>query len=229
MPKTTEQEAIALRETLAQTHEPHHLCGPDTELVVEGYPRSSNSYAVDMIGEAAIGFLHRSRIAHHTHEVANLQIADAYDIPKVILIRNPEDAILSFHIYSQAPIARCATKYADFYAGAIKLMKRNAVVIPFPDIIGDFSKVIAQINTIGNFNIPEDQDFEVIRTRALGLVRGRLARASAEDAMRQVAAPDAKREEIKKTLRTDVQGFLADHPRALRVYARVMERAGLEP
>lgn len=225
---TTKEEAVILRETLAKTHEPHHLCGPDTRLVVEGYPRSSNSYAVDMIGEAAIGFLHRSRIAHHTHEIANLQIAQAYDIPKVILIRAPEDAILSFHIYSRAPIARCAAKYADFYAGAIKLMKRNAAVIHFRDIIGDFSRVITRINAIGDFNIPENQDFEVIRTRALGLVRGRLAEASEEDAMRQVAAPDAKREEIKNALRGDVRGFLGDHPRARRVYERVVEKAGLD-
>ena len=225
---TTKEEAASLRETLAKTHERHHLCGPDTRLVVEGYPRSSNSYAVDMIGEAAIGFVHRSKIGHHTHEVANLQIADAYGIPKVILIRAPEDAILSFHIYSQAPIARCATKYADFYAGAIKLLGKNTAVIHFRDIIGDFSRVIARINAIGDFNIPEDQDYDMIRTRALGLVRGRLAKASAEDAMRQVAAPNEEREEIKKALRADVQTFLNDHPRAQRVYARMMEKAGLE-
>ncbi len=228
MQTITKDQASALYETLARTHEPHHLCRPDTRLVVEGYPRSSNSFAVDMIGEAAIGFVHRSQIAHHTHDVANLQIAQAYGIPKVILIRTPEDAILSFHIYSRAPIPRCAVKYADFYAEALKLMKRNAALIHFRDITGDFSTVIARINAIGDFNIPEDQDFEVIRTRALGLVRGRASGASQEDAVRQVAAPNEQREAIKKTLRGDVRDFLAEHPRAQRVYERVMAKAGLD-
>ena len=106
----TKEDALALHAKLAQTHAPNHLCRPDTRLVVEGYPRSSNSFAVDMIGESATGLLRRQDIAHHTHDVANLQIAQAYGIPKVILIREPEAAILSFHIYSNAPIPRCAKK-----------------------------------------------------------------------------------------------------------------------
>lgn len=220
----TKDEALALRATLAKTHEPHHLCGPDTRLVVEGYPRSGNSFAVDMIAECAGGHLHRAHIAHHTHEVANLQIAGAWGIPKVILIRPPEDAILSFHIYSKAPVGRCAKKYADFYAGALKCMNR-AVVIHFRDVTGDFATVIRQINAITGFAIPEDQDFDAIRARALDLVRARASKTSEEDAMRQVAAPDPQRDAIKNELRGDVQGFLAAHPRAIRVYDRVMARS----
>lgn len=220
-------QAVTLRKKLAKTHAPNHLCGPDTALVVEGYPRSSNSYAVDMIAESAIGFLHRSKIAHHTHEVINLQIAEAYGIPKIILIREPEDAILSFHIYSQVPLQRCAEKYAAFYTGALKLMKKNTAVIHFREVTGDFRTVIERINAIGHFGIPEDQDFDAIHERALDLVRSRAPQTSEEDAMRQVAAPDEKREEIKAQLRGEVQEHLTAHPRARRVYERMMARAGL--
>jgi len=224
--KTTKEEARALYDTLAQTHAPNHLCRPETRLVVEGYPRSSNSFAVDMIGESAIGHLHRSEIAHHTHHLFNLRIAQAYGIPKVILIREPAAAILSFHIYSEAPIPQCAAKYATFYAGALELMN-DAAVIHFRDVTGDFRKVIARINAIGDFAIPEDQDFAAIRARALGLVRGRASKTSEEDAMRQVAAPNEERERIKDRLRGEVETFLAAHPRAIRVYDRVTARAGL--
>lgn len=226
MQTITQDEALALRATLAETHEPHHLCGPETELVVEGYPRSSNSFAVDMIGEAAAGVLHRSRIAHHTHDLANLQIAGAYGIPKLILIRPPEDAILSFHIYSRAPVARCARKYADFYAGALELLD-NARIVHFDEVTTSFRVVIERINAIGGFAIPEDQDFEAIRTRALGLVRGRASKTSEDDAMRQVAAPNEAREAIKTQLRGEVQNFLSGHPRAQRMYDRVMAKADM--
>lgn len=222
----TKEDALALHAGLAKTHASNHLCRPDTRLVVEGYPRSSNSFAVDMIAESAVGHLRRPDIAHHTHDVANLKIAQAYGIPKVILIREPEDAILSFHIYSNAPIAQCAKKYADFYAEALELME-NSAVIHFRDVTGDFRTVIERLNAIGDFGIPEDQDFEAIRIRALDLVRSRASTTNQEDATRQVAAPDPDREEIKTRLRGEVQTFLAAHPRAQNVYNRVMTRIGL--
>lgn len=226
MSAITKDRAEELYEALAAKHEVHHICRPDTKLVVEGYPRSSNSFAVDMIVESAPGILRPHELGHHTHEVANLQIADAYGIPKLVLIREPEDAILSFHIYSGAPIARCAKRYADFYEGALQLPDGSAGA-HFREVTSDFGAIVKKLNEIGGFGISEDQDFEAIRERALAAVRGRVENVAEEEATRRVAAPNEKREKIKDELRGEVQGFLSEHPRAERLYNRVVKRFGL--
>jgi len=69
------------------------LCiGPDTELVIEGYPRSANSTTV-------YGFIDRQirhvKLAHHKHHAAQLLRAVDRGLPAVMLIRRPEDAALS--------------------------------------------------------------------------------------------------------------------------------------
>ena len=221
MTAITKTQAEALYETLSATHATNHICRPESRLVVEGYPRSSNSFAVDMLVEAAGGHLNVGQMGHHTHDIANLQIAEAYRIPKLILIRDPEAAILSFHIYSGAPIMRCAKRYGDFYLASLELRKTGTAAAHFNEVTNDFGKVVAKVNGIGDFNIPEDQDFDEIRDRALASVR---SRASTES---EVAAPNEKREAMKNEVRDQVQDFLAKHPRALRIYERVLKRYDL--
>jgi hypothetical protein len=69
------------------------LCiAPDTELVIEGYPRSANSTTV-------YGFLDRQpmpvKVAHHKHHAAQLLRAVERSVPAVMLIREPCAASLS--------------------------------------------------------------------------------------------------------------------------------------
>ena len=70
-----------------------HLCIDEyTEIVIEGYPRSANS-------TTAYGFLARQtrpvRLAHHKHHAAQLLLAAKQGIPSVMLIRQPEQAVVS--------------------------------------------------------------------------------------------------------------------------------------
>jgi len=64
----------------------------DTEIVIEGYPRSANTYAV-----CAFLFAqqHPVRIARHLHVPAQVIQAVRWGIPTLILIRKPQDAIAS--------------------------------------------------------------------------------------------------------------------------------------
>lgn len=223
MSSITKDQAQDLFDSLATRHEPHHLCKPDTRLVLEGYPRSSNSFAVDILIASAGRLLHSSQLGHHTHDVANLQIADAYGIPKLILIREPKDAILSFHIYSRAPVAKCAKLYGDFYQGALELTD-NADAAHFSEITGDFGKVVRKVNRLLGVKIPVNQDFEQIKEQALSSVRERAKSGDKDLDTRQVAAPNPEREVLKDKARSDVDTFLASHPRAERFYEKIMKQ-----
>jgi len=64
----------------------------DTEIVIEGFPRSANNTTVQ-------GFLERQerpvRDAHHKHHAAQLVRAARWEIPAGALVRPPRDAVVS--------------------------------------------------------------------------------------------------------------------------------------
>lgn len=203
-------------------HPKNHVCNQNTRLVIEGYPRSGNSFTADMLAVCGGNRLRIDEMAHHTHEIENLLLADAFGVPKMILIREPEDAILSFTIFSERPVAECTARYVKFYERAKDLLT-NAIIVHFRDTTTDFRSVVSRLNSLGNFGIPEDQDFSVRHQEALALVRSR-ASDDAEQAVRQVAAPSEKREEMKNTARASVLDYLARNGDARKIYNELLYR-----
>jgi len=63
-----------------------------TDLCIEGFPRSGNSFTVGAVEHAQSSPL---RVAHHTHVPANAMRACEWGIPTLVLIRNPKDAVVS--------------------------------------------------------------------------------------------------------------------------------------
>ena len=75
------------------TRQTDHLCiRRDTDIVIEGYPRSANSTTVHQCLAIQDRPLH---VAHHKHHAAQLLRAAAWGIPAVVLIRAPREASLS--------------------------------------------------------------------------------------------------------------------------------------
>jgi hypothetical protein len=68
------------------------LVTESTDVCIEGFPRSANSFAVGAFRHAQPQSI---EIAHHTHVPANAMRACEWDIPTLILIRAPYDAIVS--------------------------------------------------------------------------------------------------------------------------------------
>lgn len=64
----------------------------DTDIVIEGFPRSANSTTVREFLARQDRALH---VAHHKHHAAQLLRATEWGIPAVVLIRKPRDACLS--------------------------------------------------------------------------------------------------------------------------------------
>jgi hypothetical protein len=63
-----------------------------TDLCIEGFPRSGNSFAVGTVEHAQSQPV---QIAHHTHVPANAMRACEWDIPTLVLVREPKDAVIS--------------------------------------------------------------------------------------------------------------------------------------
>ncbi len=115
----------------------------NTEVVIEGYPRSGNTFAVMAFRVAQDRPV---RIAHHLHMPAQLKAAARWGIPTMVLIRNPEDAVLSFLVREpRIPPEQALRDYLTFYTW-VQRLRPHLVLVPFEVVISDFGRAIEVLN-----------------------------------------------------------------------------------
>jgi len=114
-----------------------------TQLVIEGFPRSGNTFAVVAIEQAQH---ERVRIAHHLHMPAQVMLAARWQIPTLVLIRRPKDAVLSLAIREpRISILQAMKHYVSFYEKAAGY--RGAFVVgTFEEVIQDYGAVLKRVN-----------------------------------------------------------------------------------
>jgi hypothetical protein len=115
---------------------------PDTQLVVEGFPRSANTFARVAFSKAQN---EKVRIAHGLHVPAQVVWAARWQIPTLVLIRKPRDAVLSFVVRDPISIDQALRYYLSFYETVEKY--RGAYVLGlFEEVTEDYGEVIRRIN-----------------------------------------------------------------------------------
>jgi hypothetical protein len=132
------------------------LCiSPETNIVIEGYPRSANSTTVQK-------FISRQNrpisVAHHKHHAAQILRAVDWGIPAVALIREPHAACLSLMaLQAEARVRRGQSaishlhyhnvfrSYIAFYA-SIEPHLGSIIIAPFDSVTKDVGPMIEQIN-----------------------------------------------------------------------------------
>ena len=83
------------------------LCNKSTDLCLEAYPSSANSFLCRVLKYSNKGL----KIGQHTHSIANIKIALKYNIPVVAIIRNTLDAISSRVVRFNKKVERCTMEY----------------------------------------------------------------------------------------------------------------------
>ena len=118
---------------------------PTTEIVIEGYPRSGNTFA-QVAFEVAQG--RTVRMAHHTHAPAQVRWAVTHRIPTVLLIRPAEDAVISYVIHDpHIPLGRALSDWIAFYESLIP-MRNEVIVADFHRATREFGAVIRRLNEV---------------------------------------------------------------------------------
>ena len=118
---------------------------PGTRLVIEGFPRSGNSFARRAFIMAQDDPQIRDYIAHHLHVPAQVVRAAKWQIPTLVLIRRPRDAVLSLTIRDPLSVDQALKYYVSFYKTAEK--HRDAFVLGlFEEVTEDFGQVIKRVN-----------------------------------------------------------------------------------
>lgn len=115
----------------------------DTEIVIEGFPRSPNTFAVPAFTFAQGRPV---KIARHLHAPAQATEAVRRGIPCVVLIRKPRDAVLSLLVREPHISAEPALKdYIRFYRSIVPY-RDKFVVGRFEEVTTDFGEVIRRVN-----------------------------------------------------------------------------------
>ena len=121
----------------------HLLVDPRTQIVIEGFPRSGNTFAVVAFQKAQPQSV---RVAHHLHMPAQVVLAAQWGIPTLLLVRKPTDAALSWVIREPGvPIRQALKHYLSFYEKAAEY--RDALVVGFfEEVTRDYGTVLERVN-----------------------------------------------------------------------------------
>lgn len=188
----------------------------NSKIVIEGYPRSANSFA-----EAAFRQAQKEHVemGHHLHLAAQVLYAIKHDIPSLVLIREPQAAAISYMLLSSYPSESAQPalrEYVRFYETLLPY-RNKFVLAEFTEVVSDFGKVIDRINqkyatTFQRFEHTEANTRACFEACDVSNRRQNNGRISWSD----VARPDAQRDQAKQKVR---QRILDER------HAKLLERA----
>lgn len=216
-------------------HFSRRIVSPETTIVIEGYPRSANSFccrafilaqaevsqdeSLDPDRHAAEAGL---KIATHVHSSCQIIEAARLGIPVILLIRPPADAVCSWKAYDiqrkssledKVPDIGSIEPYIRFYIAFHKNLGRvidEVVLAEFETVVQDFSKVIERVNKkYGRAFLPFDQTESNV---------GKISETGSH------VLPNAQRDEMKKLVRKSLAEFPELLASADEVYQNLIQR-----
>jgi hypothetical protein len=115
----------------------------DTDVVIEGFPRSANTFAVIAFELAQPNAI---RIAHHLHVPSQVIAAAQWGIPSLVLVRDPEEVVLSVvQLWPHISLEQALKDYVRFHRCILPYRERF-VVASFEETTTDFGAVIRRLN-----------------------------------------------------------------------------------
>lgn len=142
--KTVVARYPALALPLARFRGRGEVLEPGTDIVIESFPRCASSFAV-----AAFRLAQEPRpmrIANHTHMPAQVIAASRAGVPALVLIREPEDTVVSHLIRNpELSVGGALRGYLRFYVPLLRY--REAFVVgTFDEVVSGFGRVTARVN-----------------------------------------------------------------------------------
>ena len=145
-----------LRYQLRQSSHLDRLIQRDTDIVIEGFPRSANSFAVRAFNAAQAEPV---KISTHFHSHAPIVLARRWNIPCMVLIRDPGSSVVSLRALEvqyerragarstlgQKRIGLYLAWYRKFYSVAYQ-HRDDLVFSKFEDATENFAAVIQSVN-----------------------------------------------------------------------------------
>ena len=99
----------------------------------DGYPRSGNTFTIGLIERIYPSL--KGKGSHHLHSIAGIKLAIKNNLPIVVMIRNPEDAIISY-LYTKKEyqlkkpnlIDELTIEYITYYNFVLNFINRIKII-----------------------------------------------------------------------------------------------------
>lgn len=122
----------------AAYHKPLDLS--QTDIIIEGYPRSANTFTAEALRIADPTIL----IASHFHSPGVVINGLARAVPCYVMIRDPDNAVPSWVIHSQTNLGASLDYYIDYYETLVRYIPEIRIV-RFTDVTSHTDAVIAHM------------------------------------------------------------------------------------
>lgn len=145
---------------LAKYGYPHKLPDKRTDLHIDGFQRSGNTFSTTLMRR----IYPEKKIVSHFHAVASLRLAINYNVPTMVVIRHPTEAIASSIVKRvigrgqprRRSIAFDLKGYSDYYRFVLENADRIEVMF-FDKFISDPAILVSTAARLMNTDCP-DQD-----------------------------------------------------------------------
>lgn len=187
------------------------FCTASTDLCIEGYQSSSNSFVYNVFRLLSSEI----SMAHHTHSVANLKRAVRYDIPTLVLYRDPAAAIPSLVVRFKPSLEEGVVRYVRFYRYVLRHID-TFILASFEETTRDIAATIQRVET----NSPlafGTYDAEKIAEDAVAHIQAWSERHGDEE---RISLPKEERNKQKALLRQRLS-TLPRYAEAFRTYERL--------
>lgn len=119
------------------------VVGKHSEVVIDGFPRSASTFAYYAF-QVAQG--HPINIAYHLHVPAQIIRACELQLPTLVLIRDPREAVSSLIVREPyMSVKACLKRYLVFYK-ALEAYRDHFILADFREVTTDFGHVIKRLN-----------------------------------------------------------------------------------
>ena len=114
-----------------------------TQLVIEGFPRSGNTFAAKAF---ALSQTRPVVVASHVHLPAQVKVAVRKGVPTMVLIRDPADAAVSMAIADAHHRVEHLVDYWAHYHREIRPLCGELLLVTFEEATTDFGAVVDRLN-----------------------------------------------------------------------------------
>ena len=184
---------------------------PDSDCCIEGFQRSGNSFFFILFKRKNKSV----KIAHHMHASEQLIRAIKYNVPRILLIREPIEVVASLLAWDTKLKIRTALKaYISFHK---KLMPyvQQLFIVSFEDVTAKPVDVVQAFNTRfeTNFVLPEytDEQLDTFKERVLSR---NIATSS--------PLPTPEKDKLKEGFRVQIKNHSV-LTEAIKVYEQIYE------
>ena len=185
----------------------HTVVTRKTDLLIEGFPRSGNTFARNAFLMACNN---EYELSSHLHFIGNVRRAIRLSKPVLIVIRNPEDAVVSYLIYQGAGFSaeQAIREYIEFYSYVLQC-REQVVVAAFAEVTESFDLVIKRINHFFGTSFPPfehtAENVQACLEQAMDQKSPWRATRKKWSSDRNASSPVEGRDELKKAVRNEIR------------------------